>query len=52
MEGYETKRAGVKEIILSEQNKKDVDEINKRYLKGLSFHYVNKMNDVIDIALI
>ena len=46
------KRAGVKEIILCEQNKKDVDEINKRYLKGLSFHYVNKMNDVIDIALI
>ena len=46
------KRAGVKEIILCEQNKKDVDEINKRYLKGLSFYYVNKMNDVIDIALI
>ena len=46
------KRAGVKEIILCEQNKKDVDEINERYLKGLSFHYVNKMNDVIDIALI
>ena len=46
------KRAGVKEIILCEQNKKDVDEINKRYLKGLSFYYVSKMNDVIDIALI
>jgi len=46
------KRAGVKEIILCEQNKKDVDEINKRYLNGLSFHYVNKMNDVIDIALV
>jgi ATP-dependent Lon protease len=46
------KRAGVKEIILCEQNKKDVDEINERYLKGLSFHYVSKMNDVIDIALI
>ena len=46
------KRAGVKEIILCEQNKKDVDEINKRYLEGLNFHYVNKMNDVIDIALI
>ena len=44
------KRAGVKEIILCEQNKKDVDEINKRYLKGLSFYYVSKMNDVIDIA--
>ena len=46
------KRAGIKEIILCEQNKKDVDEINERYLKGLKFHYVSKMNDVIDIALI
>ena len=46
------KRAGVKEIILCEQNKKDVDEINERYLKGLSFYYVSKMNDVINIALI
>ena len=46
------KRAGVKEIILCKQNKKDVDEINERYLKGLTFHYVSKMNDVIDIALI
>ena len=46
------KRAGVKEIILCEQNKKDVDEINERYLKGLNFHYVSKMNDVIEIALI
>ncbi|MAR99539.1 MAG: endopeptidase La [Flavobacteriales bacterium] len=46
------KRVGVKEIILCEQNKNDVDEINERYLKGLSFHYISKMNDVIDIALI
>ena len=46
------KRAGVREIILCEQNKKDVDEINERYLKGLKFHYVSKMNDVIDLALI
>jgi len=46
------KRAGIKEIILCEQNKKDIDEINERYLKGLTFHYVSKMNDVIDLALI
>ena len=46
------KRAGVREIILCEQNKKDVDEINERYLKGLKFQYVSKMNDVIDLALI
>ena len=37
------KRAGIKEIILCEQNKKDVDEINLRYLKGLKFHYINKI---------
>ena len=46
------KRAGIKEIILCEKNKKDIDEINERYLKGLTFHYVSKMNDVIDLALI
>ena len=46
------KRAGIKEIILCEQNKKDVDEINLRYLKGLKFHYINKMKEVIDISLI
>ena len=46
------KRAGVKEIILCEQNQKDIEEINDRYLKGLKFHYVNEMNDVIKLALI
>ena len=45
------KRAKVKEIILSDQNKKDVLEINQSYLKGLKFHYVREMNEVIDIAL-
>ena len=45
------KRAGIKEIILCDQNLKDIDEINEQYLKGLKFHYVSKMNDVIDIAL-
>ena len=46
------KRAGIKEIILCEQNRKDVDEINERYLKGLTFYYVTEMNNVIDLALI
>ena len=45
------KRAGVK-VILCEQNQKDIEEINDRYLKGLKFHYVNEMNDVIKLALI
>ena len=45
------KRAKIKEIILCEKNRKDVDEINQDYLKGLTFHYVTKMNEVLDIAL-
>jgi len=46
------KRAKIKEIILSEQNRKDVAEINPDYIKGLTFHYVKKMEEVIDIALL
>lgn len=46
------KRAGIKEIILCQQNQKDIDEINPSYLKGLTFHYVDEMKQVIDIALI
>ena len=45
------KRAGIKEIILSKDNKKDISEIKKTYLKGLQFHYVNNMKQVTDIAL-
>ena len=46
------KRVGVKEIILSEQNKKDIEEINQRYLTGLNFYYVSKMKEVLEIALL
>ncbi len=35
------KRAGIKEIILCKDNRKDIEEINEVYLKGLTFHYVN-----------
>ena len=45
------KRANVKEIILCEDNRKDVLEIKASYLKGLTFHYVSEMKEVIDIAL-
>ena len=45
------KRSGIKEIILSKDNKKDISEIKKTYLKGLQFHYVNNMKQVTDIAL-
>jgi ATP-dependent Lon protease len=46
------KRAGIKEIILSSKNKKDIDEINERYLKNLKFHYVDEMMEVVDHALL
>lgn len=45
------KRANIKEIILCADNKKDIDEIKESYLKGLTFHYVTEMSEVIDIAL-
>ena len=45
------KRASIKEIILCEKNRKDIEEINASYLKGLTFHYVKTMKEVIDIAL-
>jgi len=45
------KRAGIKEIILCKENEKHVDEINKNYIKGLKFHYVEQMQDVLKIAL-
>ncbi len=46
------KRAGIKEIILCEDNRKDIEEINERYVKGLTFHYVNEMQEVLDTALL
>ena len=46
------KRAGIKEIILSEQNRKDVEEIKPIYRQGLTFHYVKTMEQVLDIALL
>ncbi|WP_223609080.1 endopeptidase La [Chryseobacterium sp. OSA05B] len=44
-------RAGIKEVILCEANRKDVEEIKKDYLKDLTVHYVNRMEDVIDFAI-
>lgn len=46
------KRAGIKEIILCKENKKDIDEIKALYLKGLTFHYVDDIKQVLDIALL
>ena len=45
------KRAKIKEIILSEANKPDINEINPDYLKGLKFYYVSDMREVIEVAI-
>ncbi|QMU65909.1 MAG: endopeptidase La [Flavobacteriaceae bacterium] len=45
------KRANIREIILCKDNEKDILEIKKEYLKGLTFHYVTEMNQVLAIAL-
>jgi len=44
------KRAGIKAIILCQRNRKDVEEINQDFLKGLKFHYVDRMEEVLEIA--
>ncbi|MEN9371836.1 MAG: endopeptidase La [Bacteroidota bacterium] len=45
------KRAGLKEIVLCNQNEKDVLEINPEFIKGMKFHYVKTMQQVLEIAL-
>lgn len=46
------KRAGIKEIILCKDNKKDIEEIKELYLKGLKFHYVSDISEVLEVALL
>ena len=46
------KRAGIKEIILSDENRKNIEEIQEIYLKGLTFHYVKEVKEVFDLALL
>lgn len=46
------KRAGIKDIILCKENQKDIEEIKPLYLKGLTFHYVSDIKEVLDIALL
>ena len=45
------RRAGIKDVILCVENRKDVDEINQDYLKGMQFHYVRHMHEVLTLAL-
>jgi ATP-dependent Lon protease len=46
------KRSGIKEIVLSAKNKRDISEIEKHYIKGLTFHYVDSVDEVLKIALL
>ncbi len=45
------KRARIKEIVLCEENRKDIEEIKEEYLKGLTFHYVKEMSEVLEVAI-
>ena len=45
-------RAGVKEVILCAKNRKDIEEINANYIKGMTFHYVETVEQVLEIALL
>ena len=46
------KRAGIREIVICKDNRKDIEEIPEMYLKGVSFHYVDTVKDVLDYALL
>ena len=46
------KRSGIQDIILCRENERDIEEINERYLEGLSFHYVDEIDQVLDYALL
>jgi len=46
------KRSGIKELILSSKNRRDIEEIEKHYLKGLVFHYVDSVDEVMKVALL
>ena len=47
-----SKRSGIRQIILSEKNRKDIEEIDKRYIKDLKINYVNEVDEVLDLALL
>lgn len=46
------KRAGITDVVLCESNRKDIEDINKQYLAGMRFHYVNNMLEVLDLTLL
>ena len=46
------KRSGIKEIVMSTKNRRDIEEIEKQYIKGLTFYYVDNVDDVLKVALL
>ncbi len=46
------KRANIKELIMCDENRKDVEDINPKYVKGLKFHYITDMKDVVKLAVL
>ncbi|MBL0741259.1 endopeptidase La [Chryseolinea lacunae] len=46
------KRSGIKELVLSSKNRRDIEEIEKHYIKGLVFHYVESVDEVLKVALL
>ena len=46
------KRAGLTDIVISQENRPDIEEIEERYLKGLTFHFVENVTEVLDYALL
>ncbi|MBN3520297.1 endopeptidase La [Algoriphagus lutimaris] len=46
------KRAGIKEIILCKKNRRDIEEIDAQYVKGIEFHFVERVDEVLEIALL
>jgi ATP-dependent Lon protease len=46
------KRAGITDIIICEENRRDIEAIPEMYVEGLTFHYVNDIKQVLDIALL
>ena len=46
------KRAGITDIMLCEQNRKDIEDIDPMYVEGLTFHYVENIGQVLDFALL
>jgi ATP-dependent Lon protease len=46
------KRADITDLILCEDNRRDIEDIPADYLKGLTFHYINEMEDALPIALV